>query len=89
MIERSQAVQPGGEQVTKTNLPPGVVSALSVKEAALALGVHWQTIYRWVKRGAIPFLKTPGGRIRIPAGWAGAQQWAAPETRKPTTTVNQ
>jgi excisionase family DNA binding protein len=54
--------------------PPA--GTLSVKQAASALGIHWQTVYRWIKRDAIPYLKTPGGRFRIPASWAKSQAWA-------------
>ena len=40
----------------------------SVPELESLLGVHRQTVYRWIRSGALPAYRTPGGReIRIPA----------------------
>lgn len=38
---------------------------ISVPEAAGRVGVHTNTILRWVKEGILPALRLPGGRLRI------------------------
>jgi excisionase family DNA binding protein len=51
----------------------------SIKETADKLGVHWQTIYRWIHSGKIPGLETtPSGRYHIPRKWVEDQKWAEP-----------
>lgn len=39
---------------------------LSTKQAAKLLGIHPITLYRWVKKGKIRYVKTPTGRIKFP-----------------------
>src|ERR1700677_4031464 len=33
---------------------------ISLRDAAVLLGVHYQTAYRWVRQGALPALKVGG-----------------------------
>jgi excisionase family DNA binding protein len=40
---------------------------LTPAETALVLGVTVRTIRRWAEEERIPFWKTPGGCLRIPA----------------------
>ena len=47
--------------VTNTQL-----ELLTVKQTAKALGISKCSVYRWVKRGWIEFVKLPNGTIRIP-----------------------
>ena len=35
-------------------------------EAAYALGISYLTLWRWIKKGKIRYVKTKGGRYRIP-----------------------
>lgn len=44
---------------------------ITPEEAALALGVHTQTVRRWIKGAMIPFRQVggKGGRILIPKKW--------------------
>ena len=39
---------------------------LTIIEAAKKMNVSRQTIYSWIKKGAINPIRTPGGRYRIP-----------------------
>ncbi len=39
-------------------------------EAARLLGVHVETIRRWIREGKIQAVKSPGGHYRIPRGEA-------------------
>jgi excisionase family DNA binding protein len=41
---------------------------IRVGEAALRLGVHVNTIKKWVDAGILPAWRLPGGERRIPAG---------------------
>jgi excisionase family DNA binding protein len=38
-----------------------------VKELAAVLGMTPQTMYAWIGAGKVTHLRTPGGRIRVPA----------------------
>lgn len=38
-----------------------------VKELARVLGMTPQTMYSWIAQGKVTHLRTPGGRLRIPA----------------------
>lgn len=40
----------------------------TVTGAARRLNVTRDTIERWIRRGNLPALRLPGGRIRIPSG---------------------
>lgn len=51
-------------------------------------GVHVNTVYGWVKAGAIGYFKTPGGDIRFRPSDVQAyeeSQWRAPGSPNPTT----
>ena len=48
--------------VTNITLP----ELLTVKQAAKELGISKCTIYRWVKREWIVYMRLPNGTIRIP-----------------------
>lgn len=39
-------------------------------------GVHVQTIYRDIRKGALPSLRLPGGRLRI--RWSDARRYGRP-----------
>lgn len=39
-------------------------------------GVHVQTIYRDLRKGALPFLRLPSGRMRI--RWSDARRYGRP-----------
>ena len=47
---------------TSTELP----ELLTVKRAARELGMSKCSIYRWVKRGWLAYIRLPNGTIRIP-----------------------
>ena len=38
---------------------------ITTKEAARRLGVHRDSVARWIRLGLIPALRTPGGRYRL------------------------
>ncbi len=38
---------------------------LTVKEVALTLNVQRQTVWNWVKKGKLPAVRLPSGRIRV------------------------
>jgi excisionase family DNA binding protein len=40
---------------------------LKITEVAELFGVQPPTVRRWLKAGRIPFIRTPGGSIRVPA----------------------
>ena len=48
--------------VTNTGLP----ELLTVKQAAVILGISKCSVYRWVNRKWIMFVRLPNGTIRIP-----------------------
>lgn len=44
---------------------------LTVNEVAAELGVCTRTVRRWIRAGAMPAIRTPGGReLRIPQDYA-------------------
>lgn len=47
--------------------PAPALSLWKVKELAAALRVSPGMVYAWIHRGDIAVIRTPGGRIRIPA----------------------
>jgi len=49
----------------KATLPPVEVSLYTVAETALLLGVHVQTVYRWLDDGTLSECTTRGGSIRL------------------------
>lgn len=48
--------------VANTELP----ELLTVKRAAKELGMSKCSVYRWVKRGWLSYVRLPNGTIRIP-----------------------
>lgn len=47
--------------VVPSSAPTGL---LETAEAAHFLGVHPKTLVRWVRKGTVQAMKTPGGRYR-------------------------
>jgi excisionase family DNA binding protein len=45
-------------------------------ELAAYWGVHVQTVYRDLRKGALPHLRLPGGRLRI--RWSDARRYGRP-----------
>jgi excisionase family DNA binding protein len=41
------------------------VKLVTVAEAAVRLGFTSETLLRWIRRGKLPAIKTPGGHLRI------------------------
>lgn len=65
-----------------TKIEPTEDPFLSANEVARQMNVHHTTIGRWIKEGAIPALRTPGGHwmIRLSA----IRKWIQASTFKVT-----
>src|SRR5262245_54246154 len=51
-----------------------------ISEAARLLGMSVWTLRRWVYSGKAPSIKTPTGRVFIPAAWVEQEAGLAPST---------
>jgi len=61
------------EVVASGPLARRIAAWLGPRDVAVVMGVHYQTVYRWLRTDRIPYSRTPGGRYRVPLEWVQEQ----------------